>query len=43
MRKNRDTLSIEFHVKGLNTSQEKRWNIKEVKKYILKNKILIPV
>jgi len=36
--RNADTLSIEFSVKGLNTIQEKSWNVNQTDVYIIKNR-----
>jgi len=43
LRKDKDTLSINFSVIGMNTSQEKNWDIEVVKKYLVKNKMFIPL
>ena len=34
--KHRDTLSIEYNIRGLNNSQEKSWNFDEVDRFIIK-------
>ena len=41
--KNGDTLSIQFSIKGLNTLQEKSWNIHQKDSYIIKNNTLIKI
>jgi len=35
--RNVDTLSIEFSIKGLNTIQEKSWNVNQKDTYLIKN------
>ena len=36
--KNADTISIEYSIKGLNTSQEKSWNMNKTERYLITNK-----
>jgi hypothetical protein len=35
IKRNKDTLTIDFTVKGLNNSQEKSWNVTKVEKYLI--------
>ncbi len=39
----KDTLSIKFSVKGLNTLQEKSWNINQTDNYLIKNNTFIKI
>ncbi len=41
LHRNKDTLSIDYKVKGMNNSQEKYWNIEKTDSYIIRGKTLV--
>jgi len=43
LKRNSDHITISIHVKGLNNSQEKSWDIEQTNSYIIKNNKFIPI
>jgi len=41
LHRQKDTLSIEYKVRGMNNSQEKSWNIEKTDSYLLEGKTLV--